>query len=244
MNKDLKKQILDAAEILRSHGAEDVFFFGSAARAGTNEHKPIDLAVAGLSPDLFYKSMGAVQFGVRRRCNLVDLDEGTPYVSHIKSRGVNPPPDLFTLIRNELSQVHRLLDRFTPLIDKCIAAVPDDVEVLALAGLLQMYYHGLDKVFTLVATEYDGGLERGATSEADVLDRMTRSTPGRPPVLSEVLIEQLQPYMSFRHAFCNAPSYDLDWKKMAPLVRDAGEVLMLVEVEIERFMSGGDLDPS
>ena len=234
MTDDLKQLILKAADILQSHGATEVFFFGSAARAGIRENRPIDLAVAGLPPDAYFKAMGAVLCAIKRPCNLVDLDESNPYVDYLKSHG-KLQPDLFSRIRNELLQLRGLLGRYAPLIDRCGTTVPDDAETMALAGVLQLLYHGIDKIFTMIATDYDGGIQRGAT-DADVLERVAKSVPGRGPVISDVLMKLLQPYMSLRQVFCHSYSYDLSWPKIEILVRDVEEVFMLVEVELGRFI--------
>jgi uncharacterized NAD(P)/FAD-binding protein YdhS len=65
---------------------------------------------------------------------------------------------------------------------------------------------------------------------------MVVPTPKRPAILSEALKERLQLYLSFRHVFRSAYSYDLNWSKMKDLVFGSKEVLLLVENELNGFM--------
>ena len=235
MTEHLKKLILQAADILKSYGAKEVFFFGSSAKAGGSDGRPIDLAVSGLAPDVFYKAMGAVLGVIGRRCNLVDLDERNPYVDYLKSHG-KLQPDLVSRIRNELAQLHRLLDRHSRLLDAGMRGDPGDAALLALAALLHLLYHGFDKIFTMIAAEYDGGLGKSSATDAEVLERMTQATPGRAAVITAFLAEQLHPYMSFRQTFCHTYAYDLAWSKIRNLVFEAEEILLLVDAELSCFM--------
>ncbi len=236
MTEDLKKLILKAAEVLQSYGATEVFFFGSVAKVSENDDRAIDLAVAGLPPDLFFQAMGAVFSVIKRKCNLVDLDEKNPYVEYLKSHG-KLQPDLRSRIKNEFQQLHILLDRYTPLLDKVRLHEPSDVELIALSGILQLLYSGFDKIFTLIATEYDRGFKQGVTCDADILERMVMPSPRRSAVISKMLMEQLQPYLSFRQVFCHTYSYDLDWAKIRNLVLEAEEIVLLVEAELDCFMN-------
>ncbi|MBN1577688.1 MAG: hypothetical protein JW913_14105 [Chitinispirillaceae bacterium] len=235
MTEDLKKLILKAADILQSYGATEVFFFGSVAKVADTEDRPIDLAVSGLPPEIFYQAMGSVLSAMKRRCNLVDLDEKNPYVDYLKSHG-KLQPDLFSRIRNELQQLHQMLDRYGALIDKVRKAEPSPVEVIALAGVLQLLYSGIDKIFTLIAAGYGGGFRKGCSCAAEALERMVMPAPGRSAVISKVLMEQLRPYISFRQVFCYTYSYDLGWAKMRNLVLEAEEILLLFEAELNCFM--------
>ena len=101
---------------------------------------------------------------------------------------------------------------------------------------MQLLYHGFDKIFTMIATEYDGGIEKGSATDAGILERMAMPAPGRSAVISKVLMEQLRPYMSFRQVFCHTYSYDLSWRKIRNLVLEAEEILLLVDAELSCFM--------
>ena len=235
MTEDLKKLILRAADVLQKYGAEDVFFFGSVAKSEGTDDTAIDLAVSGLSSDVFYQAMGGVLSVTRKRCHLVDLDEENQYVFNLKSNGKDQLK-IGDKISHELQQLHELLEKYSSIIEKSAITKPGNLELIALGGILQLLYSGFDRIFKMIIAEFDSGFKKGVTHEADVLERMVMPTPKRTPVINKLLMEQLLPYMSFRHSFCNSYSYNLNWEKMEHLVAEAEEILLLLEVELHNFI--------
>ena len=236
MTEDLKKLILKAGEVLQSYGATEVFFFGSATKMIRSDRTPLDFAVSGLPPDKFYEAMGTVLSVIKKRCNLVDLDENTPYARYLKSHG-KQQPDLFTKIRNDLGQLRELLDTFSPIISRVRMSTPTNVEIIALAGVIQFFYNGLDKIFRRIIAEYDLGFTH-KISDIGALEQVSMATPGRAAVLSKMVMEQLRPYLSFRQVFSNSYSHDLNWLKIRDLVGEAEEIFLLVESELIYFIEG------
>lgn len=59
-------------------------------------------------------------------------------------------------------------------------------------------------------------------------------------VISQELHEKLFDYLSFRHVFRHAYSFELHWQKMAPLIRDCETVFIQLQTELQRFLA--DLD--
>lgn len=53
MTDDLRQRIERAAQVLKEHGAREVYLFGSAAKDTMREGSDVDLAVAGLPPEEF-----------------------------------------------------------------------------------------------------------------------------------------------------------------------------------------------
>jgi predicted nucleotidyltransferase len=84
MTEDLKKKIELAAQSLKDAGAREVYLFGSAATGTVGEGSDIDLAVSGLAPELFIRAMGRAGDILRRRLDLVDLDEDNPFTRYLK----------------------------------------------------------------------------------------------------------------------------------------------------------------
>ncbi|MBN1756958.1 MAG: hypothetical protein JW863_01485 [Chitinispirillaceae bacterium] len=237
MTEDLKKLILKAAEVLQSFGAQDVFFFGAMAKAKSTDIPMIELAVTGLPPDAFFSAMGAMMSVVKRPCRLVDLDEDDPYVDYLKSHG-KLQPDCAARIRNELDQLHDLMETYQPLLDRTAVKHPSEPGMIALAGVLQLLYSGFDKMFRYIIAEYDHGSRKGKLSDAEVLEWIAMPAPGRSVVISRMLMELLHPYMSFRHYMTSACTYRLSWDKIRPLIAEAEEILLLVDAELSAFLSG------
>lgn len=87
MNDDLRRLIEKAAEALKKAGAREVYLFGSAAAGQFREYSDIDMAVAGLPPEAFFKAMGDAADILNRPLDLVDLDEVTPFTQYLKEEG-------------------------------------------------------------------------------------------------------------------------------------------------------------
>lgn len=65
---------------------------------------------------------------------------------------------------------------------------------------------------------------------------MAQPQGNRGPVISEGLYEILLEYLSFRHVFRHAYSFELKWPKMAPLVRECEQTFFRLETELKTFL--------
>ncbi len=139
----------------------------------------------------------------------------------------------------ERQQLHRLLESYRPLVEKCAVSPPDDIELAALAAMLHSFYNGLENIFKRVAEELDGGLPSCEFWHRELMDSMTMPSRERSAVLSERLIEQLDDYLEFRHFFRHAYTFDLRWDRMKTLVLGCEETLQLVEGDLDRFFEAG-----
>ena len=79
--------ITRASRILREQGATEVYLFGSAATGRLRGGSDIDLAIAGLPPERFFRAMGLAADVLDRPLSLVDLDEDTPFTRYLKAEG-------------------------------------------------------------------------------------------------------------------------------------------------------------
>jgi hypothetical protein len=142
----------------------------------------------------------------------------------------------------ERQQLHRLLDGYRPLIERCAVNPPDDIELSALAAMLHSFYNGFENIFKRVGAELDGGLPNGEFWHRQLLDSMTAPGRARSAVISERLIERLDDYLEFRHFFRHAYIFNLNWDRMKTLVLGCEEMLELVEGELDQFLnaSGGN----
>ncbi len=76
------------ADILRAHGARDVYVFGSSARRARRANSDWDLAVAGLPPERFFAALAQVTAASKGAVDMVDLDESTPFIRHLVCEGL------------------------------------------------------------------------------------------------------------------------------------------------------------
>jgi hypothetical protein len=135
----------------------------------------------------------------------------------------------------EREQLHRLLEVHRPLLTQCAASAPSDIERSALAAMLHAFYTGVENLLKRVAIEYDGAVPGGASWHRELLNAMARPSDRRHAVISAALRDRLKEYLEFRHVFRQAYSFQLEWKKMAPLVAACQDTLGRIEHELDAF---------
>jgi len=136
----------------------------------------------------------------------------------------------------EREQLQRLLSGIQGLLTKCRDTAPTEIELSALAATLHSFYTGVENIFKRVAVELDGESVRGDAWHRELLLRMKTPTARRPALLSEELHDTLNDYLRFRHVFRNAYSFDLDWRKMSPLVLRLEETFRELENAMDDFL--------
>lgn len=87
MNKTIKNDIEKAVGILKKFGAKNVYLFGSLAEGNSNEDSDIDLAVSGLPDAVFFKAGGHLMLELKRKIDLIDIDEVNPFTNYLKKKG-------------------------------------------------------------------------------------------------------------------------------------------------------------
>jgi hypothetical protein len=106
----------------------------------------------------------------------------------------------------EPEQLHRLLEMYRPLVERCANDAPNDIELSALAAMLHSFYNGIENIFKRVAEELDGGSPSGEFWHRKLLDSMKTPRTSRPAAVSGELTERLDDYLTFRHLFRHAPT--------------------------------------
>jgi hypothetical protein len=150
-------------------------------------------------------------------------------------------PDVEEQVAVEQAQIDELFEAYRVAIRKSSQQEPDFIERSALATMLHSFYTGIENIFKRVALEIDGDIPSGSASHSDLLTAMTRTTPSRPPVISEELHLRLSAYLSFRHVFRHAYSFQLEWDKMRDLVLQSQATWQQLQTELDRFFSGSSL---
>ena len=136
----------------------------------------------------------------------------------------------------EREQLQRLLSGIQQLLTKCRDTAPTEIELSALAATLHSFYTGVENIFKRVAVELDGEPVRGDAWHRELLLRMKTPTASHPALLSEELHDTLHEYLRFRHVFRNAYSFDLDWRKMSPLVLRLDETFQRFGNALDDFL--------
>lgn len=85
---DLEELVVQGAALLKAMGARRVYVFGSVARGGARNDSDLDLAVEGLPPETFYRTLAQLNDLSDRQVDLVDLDEVNPFTAYLKDKGL------------------------------------------------------------------------------------------------------------------------------------------------------------
>ena len=136
----------------------------------------------------------------------------------------------------EREQLQRLLFGIHGLLTKCRTTAPNEIELSALAATLHSFYTGVENIFKRVAVELDGEPVHGDSWHRELLLRMKTPAAHRPALLSEELHDTLNEYLRFRHVFRNVYSFDLDWRKMSPLVLRLEDTFRKLGDALDDFM--------
>jgi hypothetical protein len=145
--------------------------------------------------------------------------------------------DLEEQVAVEQTQITQLLRLYEEIIDTSSHQEPNFVELSALASLLHSFYTGVENIFKRIALEIDGYFPSGDASHRDLLTLMAERTANRPPVISQELQIRLGAYLSFRHVFRHAYSFQLDWDKMRNLVLQSEITWQELQMELRQFFS-------
>lgn len=70
----IKKRLKLAEEYLKSVGCKEIILFGSLANGMADKFSDIDLAVSGISPDIYFKSLAEISSVVGWKVDLVSMD--------------------------------------------------------------------------------------------------------------------------------------------------------------------------
>jgi predicted nucleotidyltransferase len=87
MNEKLDKEILEAAQVLISYGAQEVYLFGSLAKGEVTEGSDVDLAVKGLPDDVFFSAIAQASRILPVPLDVMTYDENSALVKLLTMRG-------------------------------------------------------------------------------------------------------------------------------------------------------------
>ncbi|MCE5326722.1 MAG: hypothetical protein LLG01_09925 [Planctomycetaceae bacterium] len=145
--------------------------------------------------------------------------------------------DLRRQVEYRLKRLDNNVVKLQPVLKKAkLGNAPDDIELSALAFMLQSSYSDIEEVFKTIAKAMNDIIHDQESWHRNLLESMQHPTPARPPVISPALHQALRDYLNFRHYARYSSVVDLNWQKMAPLVHSWEETLSLFKVELLEFM--------
>ena len=136
-------------------------------------------------------------------------------------------------VENELGDLATLEQEFEnrPLTE-------DSYALRARGSILQDFYNGIERIFTRIARELNGGIPQAEQWHQQLLDDMRLDIPKvRPPVIDEGLARALGEYLRFRHVFRNVYGRVLEAERLTPLEDRLPETLAVFRRQVGAFLS-------
>ena len=87
MVAQIDEALKKAVTILTAAGAREVYLFGSVVHGTERDDSDLDLAVTGLPPAVFFKTLAELGDALERHVDVVDLDEASPFTRCLRSEG-------------------------------------------------------------------------------------------------------------------------------------------------------------
>ena len=105
-----------------------------------------------------------------------------------------------------------------------------------LALKLHSFYTGCERIFSLVATELNGGLPSGSDWHKRLLDRMSTERASRIAVVKPTTAKLLKEFLGFRHVIRSLYGFELDPERIQRLIENYPTVWANAETDIVEFV--------
>lgn len=103
-------------------------------------------------------------------------------------------------------------------------------------SVLHDFYTGMERIFSRIAKELEGGLPKGEDWHKELLDDMALELEDvRPALISGELRENLEEYLRFRHLFRSVYGFVIRGEKLRPLVDNFDTIFSEFKDSMARF---------
>jgi len=144
----------------------------------------------------------------------------------------------WAVIDEEVERLRTHMLAGKPLLDSLRDREPTHIELMASCTMLHGFYNGIEKICRSVS-EFTGekwtGQKDGEGWHKRLLDSMMQGNSFRPALLSEPLYETLLEYLRFRHLFRHAYFQELNWRRMAHLLKNLEKIFDQFLSEVSTF---------
>jgi uncharacterized protein YutE (UPF0331/DUF86 family) len=134
---------------------------------------------------------------------------------------------------NRLERLEKEIERVSMEASKQKAFL--DVFYESLALKLHNFYTGCKRIFQIIASELNGALPSGYDWHKRLLERMAIQREERPAVISQETAKNLEEYLAFRHVVRNIYGYELESRRIDPLVARSKKVFEQFHAEVCQF---------
>lgn len=137
----------------------------------------------------------------------------------------------------KVNEIDKLFLEYRLIFEKVEQETPDLFDMTILGSVLHSFYNGIENIFEIISKNIDKKIPVGNKYHQELLYQMTQENSERKSILSEEMYLALREYLAFRHFYRHAYSFQLDWEKMEPLVKNIfiiwkkakGNIIKIVE---------------
>lgn len=119
--------------------------------------------------------------------------------------------ELYEKIEFEITQIEHLLETHKLLLNLCKIKVPDSTEIAAIGSILHSFYNGIERIFLLIAKDYDNTTPKGDKWHRDLIKLMNSANSERDQIITDETTEIILNYLGFRHFFRHSYDFNIEW---------------------------------
>ena len=139
-------------------------------------------------------------------------------------------------IEHEISRINGLFTNGKPLLDLCRIKEPDFIEASAAGSFLQSFYNGIESVIILIFKGIGDNIPNDLQWHKKLFEKAFESTENRPILFRKEYKEQLVGYLSFRHFFRHSYGFEIDWRRLKPLINEVEEIWKVLKKDINEYI--------
>ncbi len=106
----------------------------------------------------------------------------------------------------------------------------------AMGAYLMNFYNGIENILKRICKHYYKTMPTGGSWHKELLVLSFQPPPGKIPVLTQRLVEQLHPYRNFRHRFISGYGFQLKGEKMLELVDNTPSLWLEIKKALADFL--------
>ena len=139
-------------------------------------------------------------------------------------------------IEHEILRINKLFDSGKPLLDLCKIKEPDFIEASAAGSFLQSFYNGIEGIILLIFKNIGEKIPNGLHWHKKLLEETFVTSEKKTFLFKNEYKEKLYEYLSFRHYFRHSYGYEIDSKRIIPLINGVEDMWIQLKNDINKFI--------